>query len=652
MPSDLQMLSSIQIGRFVAKNRIMVAAHSYGYVDDDGLPTEKLVDYLTERAKGGVGTIVLGGTSISKDGALVERILMNIDDQIVPWYEKISRSVHSFGTLIFDQLMHVGGQLDIFEGSRIVGPSPIPHEMCNSIPLELTLAEIKSIIHNFTEAATRVQKGGFDGVEIKCDQGFLIHQFLSPYYNRRTDQFGGSYENRLRFLVDLLDEIRGAVGKDLILGIRITGDSLTVGDLTIDETCQIVRDIYTQNKIDYVSVNGATNSTYPGYLHSHGDSSIGTMNFVSYARKVKEQVSIPVVAASMISSPQEAEDILNSGYADLVAMTRAHIADPEIVNKVIEGRVETIRPCIWSNQGCVGNHWKGNDIHCIYNAATGRERELGIGTLIKADGIKKIGVVGGGPAGLEFARVAAARGHNVVVFERSRQLGGQALMASKFPYRQGFLDMINFLERDALRNKVQIYKGINITQDDVLTGDDFDLWVMATGSEPYIPPIYAVDPSRILTIKDIAENNVQSTEHVLIVNIDWRPNGLAVAEKLLQHNCHVTIVSPSLFVGDGLDVATLTSFRSRLDEHVQMFPNTTFLALKQNTARLKNVFSDREFDLSPVDSIVFITGAIAQNHLYNSAVAKNLKVLAIGDCLSPAGIPEAILDANRKARMV
>ncbi len=647
------LLKPIIIGNIPVKNRMMIAAHSYGYVDDNGLPTEQLLDYVEERAKGGAGVIVLGGTSISFEGALVERILINSSSNIIPWYKKISERVHKHNALILDQLEHIGGQLDSYDGSRIVAPSPIPHEICNSIPLELNVDEIKKIIQAFGQAAHRDMVGGIDGIELKCDQGFLINQFLSPYYNRRTDEYGGSDKNRTRFLVELIHHIRSIIGTQKILGIRISGDSLTPGDLSIEEMVTIIKDVQKLGSVDYISINGGTNSTYPAYLQGHGDSSIAAMNFLPFSKKIKEITTIPVAIGSMINSPLEAEYILSSGYADIVAMTRPHIADPEIINKVLENRIDDIRPCILCNQSCVGNHWKGADIHCIHNPAAGREKELGIGTILKSKKSKLIGVVGGGPAGLEFARVAALRGHQVILFEKSRELGGQALIASKFPYRQGFKDIIHYLERQALKAKVQINKGAPVSSNDILEAKEFDAWVIATGAKSYIPPIYGeLEKEHILNIENVADKNMHPSAHVLIVNVDWRQNGLAVANKLIQDRCKVTIISPSFFVGDGLDVVTLTSYYARLENYVHFLPSTVLDSYADKTAHLRNVLSNRNFELSDVDYVVFIHGKIPSNELFIELQDKHPNLYKIGDCHIPRGVPDAILDASRLARKI
>lgn len=649
----LKVLEPIQLGTRFCRNRILMAAHSYGYADQEGLPTQFLVDYLTERAKGGIGLVIMGGTAVSAEGALpVGQITRSLSDRIIPWYEKIAMSVHEHGALVFDQLMHAGGLLRAREGVRILAPSPIPHERTRGIPAELTIQEIKRIIADFETAAARVRAGGLDGLELKCDQGFLIQQFLSPYYNRRFDEYGGSYENRLRFLFEIIDRVRAAVGKNCIVGLRITGDSLFPGDLTIDDSVKIVQDIAATGQIDYFHVNGATNSSFLGYLISHGDSSIEPMNFAPFAKRIKKAVSVPVMAASMVVHPLDAERLILDGAADMVAMTRAHIADPEIVNKLRDGRADEIRPCILINQGCVGNHYVGYGVRCIHNAATGREGELGIGTIQPASRLKHIAVIGGGIAGLQVARVCALRGHTVDLFEKMNSLGGQILIASRVPYRQGLLDIIKHLEHQLKKLQVNIHLGVEVDSvgaKEML--EEYDALVVATGAEPFIPSTYEdIDTSECLTVQDVLRERRDLGKNVLVLDVDWRQNSLGIAEFLLQRGHNVTLVSTAFLVGDGLDIVSLSSYYSRLQNRVRFVTLTDLLSFRNSVVRLRNVLSNEIEEVSPINQVVFVTGARPVNDLLGLKMDTPDRIFSVGDCLYPLGIPEAVLDAERLAR--
>lgn len=652
MNSSLKLLEEIKIGSFRSKNRVMMAAHSYGYVDALGLPTEQFVDYLVERAKGGVGIVVMGGTSVSTRESALDGNPINVDDLIIPWYEKIALQVHQYGTLVLDQLMHAGAYLDPNEGSVVVAPSAIPQEITCSIPRELSIDEIEKLTEDFAQSAERCKRGGLDGVEIKCDQGLLIHQFLSPIHNQRHDQYGGTQANRLRFLIRILEKTRAVVGKDFIVGIRISGDSMSPGDLSLNDNLVIVKELSELGYIDYIHVNGATNATFSGYLANHGDSSVPLRNFSHLARAIKSEVSLPVIAASMILTPHDAEHIISTGIADMVAMTRAHIADPEIVNKLSEGRSEEIRPCVLSNQGCIGNHWKGKGVHCIHNVAAGREKELGIGTVKHVSSHKKILVVGGGVSGLEFSRVAAACGHQVELFEKGTKLGGQILLASQMPYRHGLIGIVQYLETQAAKEGVRIHRGIEVEASDILSiASEYDTIVLATGSQLYIPPTYVLgDSSSALTIAQMVEHEHQIGENVIVVEIDWRQNALSVAEWLLQKKRKVTLVSPLYSIGANLDVVTRTSYYSRLYKRSTFMPLSNLVSLENNLAKIRNVLTNEIEHLFPIDNVVFVTGAIPATSLYLQLKDKVQNLFRVGDCENALGIPEAILAGSRLAR--
>ncbi len=645
---EWKILNPIRLGGRISRNRILMAAHSYGYADENGLPTQYLVDYLVERAKGGVGLLIMGGTAVSPEGALpIGNITRNLSDDIIPWYKQISAQIHENGALIIDQLMHAGGLLRAREGVRILAPSPIPHERTRGIPTELSILEINRIIQDFANAARRVKDGGLDGVEIKCDQGFLIQQFLSPYYNRRTDKYGGDV-NRTRFLFEVVSAIREVLGKDLILGVRISGDTLSAGDLTLKDSVMIAKKLEGTGNLDYVHVSGATNSSFLGYLVGHGDSSVSPRNFVPFARVIKTNVKLPVIASSMILTPQDAEDVIDNNQADMVAMTRAHIADPEIINKISQNRVEDIRPCILINQGCVGNHYVGFPVRCIQNPAAGREGSLGKDSYKSASISKSIVVVGGGIAGMEFARVAAIRGHKVTIYEKNKDMGGQLLLAGKMPYRQGFLELVRYEEQQCIKSGVKIHRNIEITEQELnIISSEHDIVVLATGAEPFIPQNYFnLGKSNILTLKDLLDGKTEIEENILIVDVDWRQNSLGIAEWLLNQNKRVTIISTAYFVGDGLDIVSLTSYYSRISKNIILIPLTDIDAFhpKNRTVTLRNILTKVTSELHPIDQVIFVSGSKPMNYL-STSIQDTTKFYSIGDCVNSLGVPEAMLNA-------
>ncbi len=654
MEKKWKILEPIKLNKFKCKNRIIMGAHSYGYADIYGLPTKKLKDYVVERAKGGVGLVIMGGTYVSSTGKIpTGNPTVNIGNEIIPKYEEISKAMHENDTLILDQFTHAGGQMRTRSGRRIVAPSPIHHERTRGIPTALSIQEISEIQNDFTMASMRAKIGGLDGIELKCDQGFLFHQFLSPYFNYRQDRYGGNLENRTNFLVETIEKIRDKVGDDLIIGVRITGNSFTKGDITLIHAIEISKILFKTQCIDYLHINGATNSSFIGYLINHGDSSIQEKNFSPFAKEIKQVVDIPVIASSMIGTPEDAEDLILNGSADLVNMTRAHIADPEIINKVKNNRLDMIRYCIRCNQECIGGHHFGNPVRCIYNPAAGREGELGIGTVKFSRKRKEILVIGGGVAGMETSKVAAERGHTVHLLEKSSVLGGQLLTIGQLPYMQGFLDIVQYYEMQLKSLGVNIYPGNKVTKNNIFDiSMEMDIVVIATGSFPQIPNIYKdIKPDAAFTPTSLVQNKEKLKEHILIVDVNWQKNPLAIAEFLINNGNSVTIISSGFYIGEGTNISNLTSHYKRIYERSKFLPLTEFVSHSENIVLLRNVITNKVFEYSPIDQVVFVCGNAPNREIAETLKHMNYNHFLIGDCVSPNGIASAILEANRISRL-
>lgn len=654
----MKLLDSIVINNKICRNRVVMAAHSYGYADAKGFPTDVQAAYMAERAKGGVGMIIMGGTAVSKEGVLpTGNQTQNITDEVIPYYRNLSGIIHNYGALVIDQLMHAGGQLRTREGLKIFGPSPVYHERTRGTPVELDAQGIENIINDFIAATKRAYLGGFDGVELKCDQGFLLHQFISPYYNRRKDEYGGSLINRIEILKTIINGARQDTSPDFIIGVRLSADTFIQGDTSINDTIFIVGELTKNNSVDYFHINGGTNSTFLGYQMGHSDSSIAPGNFVSLTKQIKQHTSIPIIVASGILHPDQAEEILLSGYADMVAMTRAQIADPELVVKTQSSRVEDIRPCVLCNQGCVGNHHLGHPVRCIHNPTAGREHELGIGTIKKSPSKKIVAVIGGGIAGMEVARISSIRGHEVHVFEKENFLGGQILLASRIPYRQGLLDVAHYLERQARQTGVHFHLGENMTFGKLAEyASEIDILVLATGSESFVPPKFEKESEklRITTVRDVLSQGVSGEKSVIVVDIDWRQNALGFSEWLLNNGVKdITIVSPAFYVGEGLDIVTLTSYYSRIVGKIKLVPLTEIDSCTAEGVTLRQVITNQVSYMENIDLVVFAIGS------QPSSFAKQLikkkfpfPVYQVGDCSFPLGIPDALLDANRLGRQI
>src|SRR5262245_54718519 len=433
-----QLFSPLQIGPLTARNRVVLGAHFTMYSEpapvfgEPGYFGERLGRYLADRARGGAGVIIAGQAQVHPTTAYqMHNNAVAWRPEAVPHFRRLTDQVRAHGALAFLQLAHNGG---VNQGPWSKLPAWAPSEVANSLeaPKVLERADIAELVEHFALSAHHAAAGGFDGIEIHGAHGYLIHEFLSPRHNRRTDEYGGSLDNRLRFAVEVLTAVRAAVGSTVAVGLRLVGDEELGGNgLTAVEAAEIGARLEQRGLVDFLDVSvgiSGIGMVRPVYVpHGFG---------VYAARAVKAAVQqVPVFAVHRILTPDEAEAILARGDADAINLVRALIADPEWVSKAARGASAEIRKCTGCNQGCYGNLTLGLPITCVTNPAVGRDGELGLGTLEPAPRSKRVVVVGGGPAGLEAAWVAAARGHRVTVLERSGELGGKIRLAQRLPGR-------------------------------------------------------------------------------------------------------------------------------------------------------------------------------------------------------------------------
>jgi len=608
--------------------------------------------YAVERAKGGVGLIIMGATAVNQDGWHGNGYALNDSDRIIPIYRKIADSVHAYDTKIFDQLFHAGGQLGYGSGQKVWAPSAVAHSRTVSLPVELSIAQIQSIIQDYANAAKRSDIGGLDGVEIAGTQGFLVDQFVSPRFNQRQDMYGGDFDRRMRFPIEVLERVRDSVREDFVVGYRITADALEDGDLTLDDSIRIVETLESRRLIDYISVTAGVNSTLIGYWLNHGDMSVPLATFSELSATIREHTHLPVLLACKIKHPSQAEYLIERGYADMLAMTRAHIADPRIVNKVKSDAVDDICPCISCNQACVGGNFRRAGVKCVLNPATGREKGLGIGTLIRTSVKKRVIVVGGGAAGMEFARIAASRGHSVALYEQEDTLGGQLLLASVPRNRCEFEDAVNYLVRQIDKLGIDVHLGTKVTAD-TLCGLDADVVVLATGALDRLPYVNAEDDMMLTTGWKALSGVAKLGKRVLIVDGDWRQHALSIGEHLVEHGKDVEIVTSALFVGKGLDMTNIASFASRLlDLGARLTPMLEVDRVLRNRVVLRHVLTGKIMVRDGIDNVVFVVGPVPNRKLHDQVKERLSNVITVGDCNYPRGLDNATYEAHVMARTI
>ena len=656
-----ELLKPLRVGNIVLKNRLFIAAHSYCY------PEDKMLAYILERAKGGVSLLIMGETFVS-DRFIAETYGASISkDTIVSFYNKVSEETNRHNMHVFDQLFHPGGQAWIDEGVMAFAPSPVPQMISQLTPSVLTKTMIEDLIEDFGKAAKRCKDGGLSGVELKADQGKLHEQFMSPCFNRREDDYGLGFEGRMKFVLDTLREMRRNIGSDFALGIRIAGDTLDQAEHGITSThidheiaLNISQRLANSGLVDYINVNGATNATFVGYWKNHGDETVNRANFASMAKSIKRSVNIPVFVASMILHVDDALDVIQSESADMVAMVRAHIADPQIVEKIQKNEIEDIRPCIACNQSCVGNSFKGKEIKCIHNPMAGREQFFNSMPLKRSVVPKRIVVIGGGVAGLEAAKTLGHRGYNVSLIEKSSRLGGQVLIASKAANRNRIAEIALYLSNQLMKlPNVSIETEYDLSSKGIVDLNP-DAIVIAIGSLPTLPDIPGIQSANAFTISQILEKDLSKVKgHFVIVDIDWRLHALSLAETMIDAGIDVTIVTPYGFSGaapyplGGLNIVSLTSYYRRLlRKKLNVITFSQVTLLKSSDVHIRNIFTYEDSVIPQVDGIVFVVNQQPNRSLEEElrVLVPNRKVVAVGDCVYPRGIEYAILDGHIAGR--
>ncbi len=637
-----------KIGSLMIKNRILSTGHMTSYVEN-GIPTDRLIAYHKERAKGGAGLIIMEANAIHPTAFFTADTICAFKDEVIPYYKKLAEAVHPYGTKMFVQLFHPGREVFPSGTSVAVAPSSVPADRFRIIPKELELDEIKDIIKGYADTALRVKTGGLDGVEIVASHGYLPSQFWSPRLNLRKDEYGGqSLENRLRFLKDIVEEVRGKVGSDFVVGLRLSVDDLEDEGAEYGEIQEILRYIDKQiGGLDYFNLTGGSSATYASSAFIVPPAPVPPAHFASHAAKIREQVSVPIFVAGRINDPVIAENVLANGQADMVGMTRAMICDPHMPNKALREEFDRIRVCIGCDQACIGHMQLDIPISCLQNPVTGRE--LQYADMPKAQKVKSIAIIGGGPAGMKAAAIAAERGHRVTLLEKSDELGGQVKLARKVPGREEFGELVSNLKRDLDYYRVDVRLNVEATKEMILNMAPDEV-IIATGGNPYIPHAKGMDLPHVVTAWDILSRRKEPGKKVVVA--DWKGDmtGVGVALYLKELGCDVELVTSCYQVGHSIQEKVRSFVLTQLFlNEVEMTSQYKISEVTEDSVAFSNIYTGQKIKRENVDTVVLAYGLLQENSLFHQLKEHMSTIHRIGDSLIPRTVEEAILEGFKLA---
>jgi len=661
----MKLFEPTKVGTIELRNRIAVPAMHLCYTPD-GIVNEKLIRYYEDRARGGAALITLGGCTIDQLGSGPMMVGLH-DDKFLAGLKEFTTRIKATGTAVAAQLYQAGRYThSMISGRQSAAPSPIASRLTKETPREMTLEDIETVIENFGEAARRAKEAGFDAVEAIASAGYLICQFLSPITNQRVDQYGGSWENRTRFGIEVVKRIRKKTGSDFTIMVRLSGNDFMPGGNTNKEAAAFAAMLEAAG-VDCLNITG-------GWHESRVPQITGELprgGYAYLAGGIKKAVSVPIIASNRINDPFVAEAILQHHLADLVNLGRPLLADPDLPKKTAAGDFDAIRRCIACNQGCLDMVFSLQEVHCTINPLAGREYQV---TVLPAETKKKVLVIGGGPAGMETAYVAAFRGHNVTLWEKSGKLGGNLRYAAMPPGKEDFITLLDYYEEMLARYGVEVLLNREADAAEIVQAGA-DLVVLASGSLPVGAPFPVKSPKIVATALEVLDGSVIPGERVVVIGggsvgcetaVAIAKMGAISAEMvkfLLENDAEtpekikdlanrgareVTLVEMEKGIGRDIGISTrwvtLTSVDRLgievLDQH----------QVKEVTDKGVLVEKEGRQSLLPADTVVLAIGARANDQLVKNLEGKVKELRVIGDAVKPRKLTEAIREGFDLAR--
>jgi mycofactocin system FadH/OYE family oxidoreductase 2 len=650
MPGQFKYLfSPLAIGKVLVPNRISFSAHLTNFAESC-LPSERHASYYAARARGGTGLIITEEQSVHPTDRAYEKLIEAFRPESIPGFRRITRAVHEYETKIFAQLNHNGQQCSgALSRLPAWAPSPVPDPMFREMPKEMEVEDIREVIQYFCKSAVYAREGGFDGIELQFGHSSLARQFLSPLTNLRADEYGGNFEKRLRFPVELLAAVRDTIGRDFTLGVRLCADEMAWGGLTLDDAKKIARSLEASGTIDFMDLSLST--FYNLYLVG-GSMHMPLGYTVPLAAGIKEAIRLPVFATGRINDPVLAEKILAAGQADMIGMVRSQICDPNFSRKAKEGRLEEIRYCVADNQNCYGRVGFNRSIGCIQNPYVGNEKDADELQLPQTQWKKRIMVVGGGPAGLWAAKTAKLRGHDVALYEKENILGGQINLAMKGSGREELGVIIRNEQNQLQQLKVPIVLGRTVTPEFVFETNP-DVVIVATGSAPKSHPVPGSDGPRVFNVWKVF-GNAEIGDKILFIDNDGGHQATSTIEFLAELGKKVHIVTTAYYVGADLGpTQDLTLYRQRAAKlGITVTTDFHVLEIKGTEVHGIDVYSNESKVFSEFDTIVTAMGDQTQADLYFALKGHVKELYRIGDCVSPRKIDMAIHEGCMVGRKI
>lgn len=636
-----------RIGNLTLKNRIVMPPMGTNLASADGEITDNIIRYYEERAKGGTGLIIVEVTSIDYGFGRAIASQPRVDNhRFIPGMNRLASAVQKYGAKIFMQLHHAGRQTNsmLTDGEEIVAPSAVTCAAMGEEPRALTTEEVKQLVEKFIMGAYRCKLAGIDGVELHAAHGYLIGQFLSPYTNLRTDEYGGNFENRFRFLEEIIVGVKEKCGDDYPLTVRISVDEFVEGGIDLElgkKMCRKLEDL----GVDALHVTGANYDSMDKVIEP---ASYEQGWRVYLAEEIKKVVNIPVITVGVIREPEFAESILSEGKADFVALGRGLIADPEWAIKAEEGREKEINKCI-SCLYCIDTMFDNWHVHCAINARMGRELEFARFTPVEEE--RRIVIVGGGPAGMEAARVLAEKGYQVTLFEKENKLGGQLNLANK-PLRKEKINwLIDYLSHEMDRLNIDVRLNTEATVEMIQSLDPYAVF-LATGAKDFIPTtMEGHDLANVFGYDDVLLQRRTFTNNKIAV-IGAGMTGCETAELLASKGNEVILIEMTDTIGTGMGVNTRLDLLKYLAKtSVELMPNHKLLKIHPNSITVEDVTSQHEVALE-IDHVVMAMGVRPYNPLEEPLKEQVDNVIVIGDAERPDNIAKAIKDGFEKAFVI